>query len=113
MDLPKFVFHCLEIPTFLVAGHETISVGTAWALYALALNPTVQQKLRAELYSVTTETPSAEELNELPYLKNVVKEILRLHPAIGFTVREAQREDVVPLRHPCKDRRGRVLDSVA
>ncbi|KAJ7738750.1 cytochrome P450 [Mycena metata] len=102
-----------QIPTFLVAGHETTSVGTAWALYALALNPTVQQKLRAELYSVTTDTPSVEELNELPYLKNVVKEVLRLHPAIGFTVREAQREDVVPLRHPCIDRKGRVLDSVA
>ncbi|KAJ7029724.1 cytochrome P450 [Mycena alexandri] len=102
-----------QIPTFLVAGNETTSVGTAWALYALALNPIVQQKLRAELYSVATDSPSVEELNELPYLKNVVKEILRLHPSIGFTVREAQRDDVVPLRHPCTDRKGRVLNSVA
>ncbi|KAJ7184730.1 cytochrome P450 [Mycena filopes] len=100
-----------QIPTFLVAGHETTSTGTAWALYALAQHPAVQQHLRAELDSLP-EDPTMEALNALPYLTNVVKEVLRLHPAIGFTVREAQREDVVPLGRPCVDSRGRRVEAL-
>ncbi|KAJ7184735.1 cytochrome P450 [Mycena filopes] len=100
-----------QIPTFLVAGHETTSTGTAWALYALAQHLAVQQQLRVELDSLP-EDPTMEALNALPYLTNVVKEVLRLHPAIGFTVREAQREDVLPLGRACVDLRGRRVEAL-
>ncbi|KAJ6537296.1 cytochrome P450 [Mycena vulgaris] len=101
-----------QLPTFFVAGHETTSTGTAWALYALALAPTVQAKLRAELRMVGTDSPSVDALNALPYLERVVKEVLRLHAPVGFTLREAMCDDVLPLRRACADTRGRVQQSI-
>ncbi|KAJ7275844.1 cytochrome P450 [Mycena rebaudengoi] len=38
-----------EVPTFLVAGHETTSTAAAWALFALTQNVAVQKRLRDEL----------------------------------------------------------------
>lgn len=90
------------------AGHETTAVTLAWVLHDLSLpsNVHVQQHLQTELLSVKTEEPSAEELNALPYLEAVVREGLRLHPAVVFTVRKAAVDDIVPLRWPLIDRNG-------
>ncbi|KAI0656550.1 cytochrome P450 [Cubamyces menziesii] len=97
-----------QIPTFLIAGHETTATASTWALYALSQRPETQQKLRDELLSVDTDTPTMEELNALPYLDAVVRETLRLHPPITFLVREAKKDDVIPLSEPFTDRYGRV-----
>ncbi|KAH9851382.1 cytochrome P450 [Lenzites betulinus] len=96
-----------QIPTFLLAGHETTSTATTWALYALCKTPKVQKKLREELLTVETETPSMEELSALPYLDKVVRETLRLHAPITSLVREARRDDVIPLSKPLVDRYGK------
>ena len=54
---------------FLIAGHETVNIATAWTLLALAQHTSVQSKLRTELLAVPTATPSMDELNALPYLE--------------------------------------------
>ena len=36
----------LEVPTFMVAGHETTATGTTWAIHQLTQNPAVQSRLR-------------------------------------------------------------------
>ncbi|KAH9894819.1 cytochrome P450 [Cubamyces lactineus] len=97
-----------QIPTFLIAGHETTATASTWALYALSQRPGIQQKLREELLSVDTDTPTMDELNALPYLDAVVRETLRLHSPLTFIVREAKRDDVIPLSEPFTDRYGRV-----
>ena len=56
----------VEVPTFLVAGHETTSTATTWCLYALTQNTSIQDKLRTELLSVPTDMPSMDELDALP-----------------------------------------------
>ncbi|KAE9404972.1 cytochrome P450 [Gymnopus androsaceus JB14] len=71
-----------QVPTFLVAGHETTATATTWALYALVGRLDVQQKLRDELYTLRTENPTMEELNSLPYLDAVVRETLRIHAPV-------------------------------
>ena len=38
-----------EVPTFMVAGHETTATGTTWAIHQLTQNPAVQSRLREEL----------------------------------------------------------------
>jgi cytochrome P450 len=101
-----------QIPTFLVAGYETTSTATTWALFALTQAPDVQTKLREELLSVSTETPSMEELSALPYLDSVVRETLRVHPPIPFTVRVAMKDDVVPLHTPFVDKNGDVQHTI-
>ncbi|KAI8994051.1 cytochrome P450 [Trametes punicea] len=101
-----------QIPTFLLAGHETTSNTTTWALYALSKNPTVQQRLREELLSVKTDTPTMEELMALPYLDMVVRETLRLHPPVTRAVRQAMKDDVIPVSEPFTDRYGKVQNSI-
>ncbi|KAF9533656.1 cytochrome P450 [Crepidotus variabilis] len=95
-----------QIPTFLVAGHETTSVATTWAIYALTQSKDVQAKLRAELLGMSTDNPSMDELNSLPYLDLVVRETLRLHSPVSGFMRMAMKDEVVPLNTPFVDRHG-------
>ncbi|KAF8513725.1 cytochrome P450 [Hysterangium stoloniferum] len=95
-----------QIPTFLIAGHETTATVTTWALYALTQNPEVQKKLRNELLAVENNAPDMDEINALPYLDGVVRETLRLYSPVPSTVRVATQDDVVPLGVPVKDKNG-------
>ena len=69
---------------------------TAWCLFELAKHQDVQARLRKEISSVTSDEPSADELNDLPFLDAVVRETLRFHAALPITLRVAQRDDVIP-----------------
>ncbi|KAF7354240.1 Cytochrome P450 [Mycena venus] len=101
-----------QLPTFFVAGHETTSTATTWALYALALHPEVQTTLRAELLTMGTDNPSLDALNALPYLDKVVREVMRVHSPVVFTNRMAMRDDVLLLGTPYTDTRGVRHDSI-
>ncbi|KAI1783891.1 cytochrome P450 [Ganoderma leucocontextum] len=101
-----------QVPTFLVAGHETTSTSTTWCLYALCKHPEMQQRLREELLVVPTDMPTMEELNALPYLDLIVRETLRLHSPVTLTSRVAMRDDVLPLSAPVKDMHGNVLNKL-
>jgi cytochrome P450 len=95
-----------EVPTFVVAGHDTTSTSVTWTLFALSHSPHVQEKLRTELLACPTATPSMEDLNHLPYLENVVREVLRLYSPVPQTARVAVQDDVVPLDKPFVDIKG-------
>ncbi|KAG9125905.1 hypothetical protein FRC07_005703, partial [Ceratobasidium sp. 392] len=96
-----------QIATFLVAGHETTATSTTWALYALTKHPECQQKLRQELLeSALGDEPSMAELDRLPYLDNVVRETMRIHPAVTHTVRQATQDVQIPVSKSFKDRYG-------
>ncbi|KAH9842389.1 cytochrome P450 [Rhodofomes roseus] len=101
-----------QVPTFLVAGHETTSTGTAWCLFALAQDPAVQTQLRDELWSVPTENPTMDELNALPYLEAVVRETMRVYAPVSATIRNAGSDSVIPLERPYVDTKGNLCDSV-
>ncbi|KAG9120093.1 hypothetical protein FRC07_004564, partial [Ceratobasidium sp. 392] len=96
-----------QISTFLAAGHETTSTSTTWALYALAKHPLVQSKLREELQaSQLGDEPSMAELEKLSYLDNVVRETLRVFPAVPVISRQATEDAVIPVGQGYKDRYG-------
>lgn len=52
------------------------------------------------------------ELDSLPYLDAVVKEGLRMHPAIPGTMRVAEKDDIIPLEKHFVDTRGRVQHTI-
>ena len=83
------------VSDFLAVGIDTTSVTTTFLLHELSKNPEVQERLRSEVISVfgnhdeVTDPMQA----KLPYLKNCVKETLRLYPA--GPIMRAMPEDVV------------------
>ncbi|KAJ3824342.1 cytochrome P450 [Lentinula raphanica] len=97
-----------QVPTFLVAGHETTSTAVTWALFALTKDKAIQDNLRQELLQVQTDSPTMDTLNSLPYLDAVVRETLRLHSPVSSTMRVAMKDDVLPLSTPYTDRKGNV-----
>ena len=86
------------------------STAVAWTLFALCCHPAVQAQLRAELRTCTTDTPTMEQLNTLPYLEAVVREALRLYAPVNSTHRIAMHDAEIPLQKPFKDKHG-VLQS--
>ncbi|KAJ7835644.1 cytochrome P450 [Mycena olivaceomarginata] len=101
-----------QIPTFFVAGHETTSTAASWALHALSQNIIAQTKLRKELLTVSTDNPTMDEPNSLPYLESVVRETLRIYSPVTFRHRMAMQEDVLPLSKPYVDKEGKPHNSL-
>lgn len=77
-----------QMLTFLIAGHETTSGLLSFAFYYLCKNPKVLKKAQEEVNRVLgTEQPQVEQINQLEYLSQILKETLRLMPtAPGFGV---------------------------
>lgn len=88
------------------------STAVTWALYAMTQAPDVQMRLREELLSVETDTPSMDVLMALPYLDTLVRETLRVYPPVPATERIAMKDDVLPFQKPFTDKHGAVHDSI-
>lgn len=76
----------------LLAGVDTTSSAVVAVLYCLAKNPDKQEILRQEILSILPEKDSkltASSFNNVPYLRAVVKEALRLHPVVNGNLRGA------------------------
>jgi len=101
-----------QIPTFLIAGHGTTAITITWALYSLTQNKQIQTKLRQELSKISTDNPTMDDLNGLPYLDAVVRETLRLYPAVHNLFRAAAKDDCIPLSKPFTDRKGIVKNEI-
>ncbi|KAF7347066.1 hypothetical protein MVEN_01460400 [Mycena venus] len=101
-----------QIPAFLAAGHETTSHATSWALHALSLNHAVQHKLREELLTMSTDNPSMDQLNALPYLEVVLREVMRVYAPVWYLERIAMQDDVLPLSKPYIDKAGKTHETL-
>jgi cytochrome P450 len=101
-----------ELVTLLMAGHETTAISIAWAFEELLRAPGEQDRLRAEVASVTAGAPvAAQHVPRFERLDSVLKEALRLHPVttgIGRRLKQAVTIDgydipagflVVPCMH--------------
>ncbi|CAG2163789.1 unnamed protein product [Oppiella nova] len=70
----------------LLAASDTTAMGLTYALYCLAKNPDIQQKLRSEIYSHGYQSH---------YVDMVWSESLRLFPPVTTFVQREAAEDVV------------------
>ncbi|OLF15940.1 cytochrome P450 [Actinophytocola xanthii] len=75
-----------ELRTMVVAGHETTATTLGWALYHLYREPALVRRLIEELAPLGNPPPPAE-LAELPFLRAVCHEALRLHPVVPMVAR--------------------------
>ena len=80
--------------TFIVAGHETTALTLAWALYLCAFDQTVQDRARTEAQAVLGDRPATvADVPNLPYIRQIIDETLRLYPPAAFLARTAQKPD--------------------
>lgn len=95
-----------QIMTFLGAGHDTTATGAAWAMHMLSIHSDMQDRLREEVrahmpclfdpdFVFDPETTPMPDPDQLPYLDNFCREVLRYIPPIPMTVRESVRDDVL------------------
>ena len=79
---------------FLMAGYDTTTLTMTHLVYRMALNPTVQEQLIAEIDDVLSGLPSGETfpdyktLQEMEYLDACISETLRMHPIVESATRD-------------------------
>ncbi|KAK4481147.1 hypothetical protein RD792_012025 [Penstemon davidsonii] len=83
------------ITEMFFAGSETTSISIEWGFAELLRNPHTFKRLREELDQVVGVNRRVEEkdVENLPYLQAVVKETLRLHPALPLLLPRNTMED--------------------
>ncbi|XP_038221289.1 cytochrome P450 6k1-like [Zerene cesonia] len=81
---------------FLQGGYDTTAVTLAFGIYELAYNPEYQERLYSELLEAKINNNNSEfdtqTLSELVHLNCVIKETLRMYPAMGWLDRIAAND---------------------
>ncbi|XP_058193843.1 cytochrome P450 736A117-like [Rhododendron vialii] len=79
-----------------VAGIDTTSTALEWVMTELLKHPQAMKKLQAEvrLIAQPNQPVTEDDLDQMPYLKAVIKETLRLHPPGPLIVPRESTKDV-------------------
>ncbi|KAF2424443.1 cytochrome P450 [Tothia fuscella] len=75
-----------EVGSNIGAGSDTTGITLGAAFYYLYRNPEILATLRQEIDG-GPDPISFEETQQMPFLQAVVKETLRIHPAVGYILR--------------------------
>nr|AGI03847.1 cytochrome P450 6BQ10 [Tribolium castaneum] len=84
---------------FFLAGFETSSTTMTWALYELATNQDVQEKLRNEINNVLSRHDNKltyEAMMEMTYMEKVIHETLRKYPPLPILTRKCNKDYTIP-----------------
>lgn len=81
-----------EIITLLIAGHETTGYTLAMALWLIAADSSLQQRLRAEADAAMAS--GAVDFEKCPLSEAVVNETLRLYPAAWIIGRKLKADEI-------------------
>ncbi|EDV25213.1 Cytochrome P450 10 [Trichoplax sp. H2] len=78
-------------------GVDTSANTVLWALYILGKHPDIQEKLYNEVSGVlqNSKYPDAESVQNMPYLRGLVKEGQRIYPVIYAPIREIAKDAVL------------------
>jgi cytochrome P450 len=79
-----------ELMTLFLAGHETTAIALSWTCFLIAQNPEIEAKLVEELREVIGQRePTIEDVPRLRYTEMILKESMRLYPAVWGIGRRA------------------------
>jgi len=82
-----------QVAIFFLAGHETSASALSWALYLLAFNPAVQERLAEEVAGLDMENIQFKDLSKLRFTRAVFRETLRLYPPVPMMVRRTEQPE--------------------
>ena len=79
-----------QVLLLLFAGHETLTSAIASFCFLTAQHPDVMQRLRDEQARLNiADTTTLENIKQMTYLEQVLKEVMRIIPPVGGGFREA------------------------
>ncbi|CAG9763236.1 unnamed protein product [Ceutorhynchus assimilis] len=88
-----------EVNTFMFEGHDTSATAECFTLYALAQNPSIQDKVYQELCEVLGKDPKIEitmsQINNLKYMDIVVREALRFYQPVPLIERSLDQDWII------------------
>lgn len=110
-----------NINTFMFAGSDTSSLTLTWTLLLLAQHPAVQDRLRVELLNIAPISNFSDlteeevqsvyaKVSDSPYLDNVIRESIRVIPALHSSIRVATQDDEIPTMYPVHSHDGKVIE---
>lgn len=75
---------------YCIIGHDTTASGIFWFLYNIARHREIQRKMQEEIDLVLKDRTEVlwEDLNNIPYTTQCMKESLRMHPPVPTVNRE-------------------------
>ncbi len=82
-----------EAMTMMVAGSETTANAMSWACHLLAEHPDHQHRVQREIDDVLAGRPiTIDDLDKLTYMRQVIRETLRLYPPAFILTRRANTD---------------------
>ena len=82
--------------TFIVAGHETTALTLSWSMYLMAFDQDAQARAREEAQSVLQgRAATGDDVANLPFIRQIIDEALRLYPPAGIISRTAMKKDTL------------------
>jgi cytochrome P450 len=96
-----------QVKTLLISGYETTGATLGWFWYLLASHPDVEQRVRREIQTaIGDRLPRVEDLQAMPYTRQVMNETLRLYPPAPWLGRQTRQSSDV---NGCRVPRGTVV----
>ncbi|KAI3943331.1 hypothetical protein MKW92_007392 [Papaver armeniacum] len=80
---------------FFMAANEAINITVEWAMSELVRNPEMMKKAKTEIAQVVGHGKKLEEsdIENLPYLRAIIKETLRFHPPGALLIPRSMMQD--------------------
>ena len=87
-----------QLVNVLLAGRDTTACSMSWAFFLLVRHPDILQRLKTEIFEVTQGNIqiTKQHIRQMPYLKAVWDETLRLYPQIPVNVRISNKATYLP-----------------
>ncbi|CAG2107241.1 unnamed protein product [Medioppia subpectinata] len=99
-----------EVDTFMFEGHDTTAAAIQFSLILIGLDNNVQVKIHEEMDAIFGDDMcrdiTTDDLRQMRYLEQCIKEALRLYPSVPYIARENQQdfsigEHVIPKGSTC------------
>ncbi|KIJ48680.1 hypothetical protein M422DRAFT_247541 [Sphaerobolus stellatus SS14] len=108
-----------QMTTIFAAGHDSTKFSLSWFIYQLSKHPKYQRFIREEIkatHGKAAERGDSEltigDLDSMKYMLAALKETLRFNCVIDGLMRQAEKDDIIPLSIPQKTKTGTTVTSI-